>query len=202
MNNDQINCENNLPIPFNWLSVPGAKIVSGADTINILSPSPNLDLSTGVPNKPYFLSPSNINVPKIEINLIINLIKETLPNIKKIIWEECEYYVFKIEYQPIEGVVISDDRKYDIKNIVALKTCLQALKMFPYLEDELIANIMEDIPNFPTKKYGWCKSELRIYYDNKTDKYVLELNRLRGDACSHYHIFRQIVEAFTEHLLL
>lgn len=163
--------------------------------------TPKSDLETGVPIVPFYTVQTTIKIPKICVSDLIKLLEKTLSGIKKIYTEKKEYFIYKIEYFPIEELRINPFTKpfYKKKYLNSLYATEKALKMFPHNLNDL--NYYDNPDSIFIS--DWFKAEIRLYYDNKNDHYLLEINRLKGERRTFYCCFyNYIKEVFNEKNLL
>lgn len=185
---------------IDFLSIPGARIIDGRDT-DLSSHKINeqmVEPITGVPVKNFFMTPTTITIPKIAINDLVNLVETFLfskNNFKnKLKSNKKSDFVYEAEYFPIEGIEISPkERSHRMKTAIMYEAINKASRMFPHIYDDDDDDLIEFV-NFPTEKislYNWFKMEISIMYDNKDDNYILEINRIRGEAFSFYEFYNE-----------
>lgn len=159
---------------------------------------PKLDLETGVPTMPFYTVPSTIKIPKVCLDDLINLLEKTLSSIRKIDVTKKDHFEYAIEYFPIDGLKINPktDKLYNKLRFVHLHAAGKGYEKFPH-------NINDDDYHRSPSIEDWFKAEIRLYYSKKDNHYLLEVNRMTGEAVPFYDCFYNIIKAaFCEKNLL
>lgn len=190
---------NTIPLVpmFDFSKIPGAIKITGAEKITfdemleIEKPGHPIYVA---PDLPFYISHTVINIPAINFEDLINLLEGILSNIEKIEVTKINFFVYKIEFHPIDGIKIYPKEKiHRLKWWSSMHAATAALKKFPELGPNFDDDFMPPfIPPPPAFRDEWFKMELRIYYSTKKECYMLEFNRLSGEAFSFYKIYRQI----------
>ena len=159
------------------------------------------DTETGVPIVPFYTTPSTIKIPKVCLTDLINLLEKTLSGIKKIDVKKKEHFIYEIEYFPIDDLKINPktNKLYKKMYYTHLYAACKCFEKFPH-------NIICYTDNYyhrsPSIQH-WFKAEIRLYYTKKDNHYLLEVNRLTGEALPFYDCFyNPIKAAFNEKNLL
>lgn len=158
-----------------------------------------LDPVTKVPLKTFYNSPGTLEIPKVCINDLEDLIEKNLSNIKKIKWEKPKRFVYSVEYHPIEGIEINiKTKEYRQNQHIGFEVRRFICEKFPHYilhDDNYDDDALPDpiIPGFNRFSFDyWFKMDLRIMFDPDKDCYLLDINRLSGESCTFYHIYHQI----------
>ena len=166
--------------------------------------NPICDPETKVPTVPFYTVPTTIKIPKVCLDDLINLLEKTLSGIRKIDVEKTEYFVYKIQYFPIEGLKINPyrDELYRKFSYNHLHAAGKALEMFPhninYNDDDYEYEFNRERKHIEQ----WFQAEIRLYYTKKNNHYLLEVCKLTGDSSAFYEFYNHIKEAFCEKKLL
>jgi hypothetical protein len=172
-------------------------------SFSVIGQDPICDPETKVPSVPFYTVPSTIKIPKVHLDDLINLLEKTLTRIRKIYVTKKDHFEYSIEYFPIDGLKINPktDKLYNKLRFVHLRAAGKGLEMFPhnvnYNEDEY--DYYHRSPSFD----DWFKAKIRLYYNKKENHYLLEVNRVTGEAAPFYDCFyNHIKAAFCEKKLL
>jgi hypothetical protein len=169
-------------------------------SFSMIGQDPICDLETKVPTVPFYTVSTTIQIPKICLDDLINLLETTLSGIRKIDVEKSKNFVYKIEYFPVEGLKINPntDKFYSKKYYSSLYAAGKAIKIYPHNLD-----YADDYNARPIKFDEWFKAEIRLYYSKKNDNYLLEVNRMTGASNPFYNCFYKYIKAaFNEKNLL
>lgn len=176
---------------FNFSTIPGAVIITGAEKkifneMLVVEPSEH-PIYIAPEFNFYYTRLTVINIPVINFNDLINLLEGILVNTEKIEINRIKNWCYSIEFHPILGMKIyPNERAHKYKWWWMIKTVDKALEKYPDNESDFI-------PRQPFVSFeNWFKMELRIYYSTEKDCYILEFNRMAGDAISFNKIYRQI----------
>ena len=160
---------------------------------------------TKVPYKSYS-SLNEVEIPKIVIDDLVNLIEKILSNIKKIKWKKNKNFVYVAEYYPIEGMEINaNERIHRVKFWLGIAATSAALQRFPNnnyvddMDDDILPSPI--IPGGIISFQNWFKMELMITVDQDKDCYLLQINRISGEGFSFYSIYEQIKQHIEESIL-
>ena len=141
------------------------------------------------PDIPLYITQNVINLPAINFNDLIKLLEEILANQEKIEISKVNNYVFNIEFHPINGIKIYPKNiSHKLKWFCGVDAAEKALEKYPHNKVEFN---LEEIPPFGFRD-AWFKMELRIFYSSKNDCYILEFNRLCGEAYSFHKIYKKL----------
>jgi hypothetical protein len=186
---------------INFLNIPGAVKITFDEMLAFEPPGHPIYVA---PEKPFITSPNVIKIPTINFNDLTNLIDGILANIGKIEINKIHDWCYSIEYHPVDGIKIYPrDECHRNKWWSSISAADEALKKFPHNLSNL--EHYDDPINYGFRG-EWFKMELRIYYCTADKCYILEFNRMCGEAFSFYKICdkikAQIKETFTTPNLL
>jgi hypothetical protein len=187
--------------PFNFANIPGAVRISGEDLIQHLEmyepPGHPIYIA---PEIPWHLTPTNLKIPPINFNDLINLLDKILGNTGKLEINKIHKWCYSIEFQPVDGIkMYPKDILHRHKWWSMMTAVNEAIKRFPHNLPEFDPH--EPLPDNFGFRDEWFKMEIRIYYCKKEHSYIIEFNRMRGEATSFYKIYKilesQIKETFS-----
>ena len=172
-----------------FLNIPGAVKVSGHDLFEYQPSGHPIFIA---PEMPWYLARTTIKIPLINFNDLVNLLDGILANVEKIEINKKYDWCYSIEYHPVDGIkMYPRDPLHQIKKITMFQAVSLAFKKFPHLEEIWDENFIP-LPLRYDEQKEWFEMELRIFYDSKQNCYTLEFNRMCGEACCFYKVFRQI----------
>jgi len=184
-----------------FLNIPGAVQITGLGFLEYEPPGHPIFIA---PEMPWYLTPTTIKIPLINFNDLVNLLDGILANVDKIEINKKYDWCYSIEYHPVDGIkMYPRDPLHQIKKISMFQAVSLAFEKFPHLEEMWHENFDENFIPPPLRfdeQKEWFEMEVRIYYCSKQNCYVLEFNRMRGEAGCFYKVFRQI-KAQIEELL-
>jgi hypothetical protein len=138
----------------------------------------------------------NIEIQVDSLTTLLDQLTTTLSTIHQLSKYEWQpgYFIWEIEYasRPIEQLVPS--RSYNVVTNgkwVALHAAGRALELFPHLVPNHDEDDIEFNPMYHEKR--WHKSEIRLFYNPVSSKYVVGFNRMTGDHTSFYYTWVRIL---------
>jgi hypothetical protein len=163
--------------------------------------SPRFNKEIGLLKKPFYVIPSNFEVPVSDPKNIAQTINQNLDSIEGLRYKYDDIkHCWEVDFgtKPIELTV--DPKDYKMKRIISLKkwvaiqAATYALDKYPNLVEEYFGDYL---PQPPTD-LRWCRFVINLYYDKDKKVIIVEFNRLWSDSDSFtfYQLFNHVKEAF------
>jgi hypothetical protein len=178
------------------LILPSGQRLMTPTVFDLLGRGPRYDTIPILTSKFQLAGKYSVEIPVDSLTTLLDQLTTTLSNIhqlSKYEWE-ADYFMWKIEYasRPLEQLV--HPKSYTTVTNgkwAALQAACRAVELFPHLIPNDDDHDMEFNPIYDVKK--WHKSEIHLFYNPVSSKYIVAFNRMTGDHTSSYYTWSQIL---------
>jgi len=194
------NNNQNITIKFYYITMLPIKYLSTKELLSMYGKPVSFKdigrVTNGeMPKKPpsYFISAHNsCYAPDMTFPNLKQHIETILSQVEglKYKWDE-DYYIWRIEW----GTRLMEyDLDYKSATIIkhgrftASMAACEAIKRFPHLIEDDVEGL-----GIPIDQLGsWCSIELRVYRDITNERIFIEFNKMTGDSCSYWVIWKKV----------